>query len=157
MEHFTLSLDELIQYNQACEALRYDLYRQSCAFDCYPPSFELYNERCETAYQRWKLSFDTSILEDLLNLEGAHPVSAASKPPTASVQLSEPHSDSSSSMSVSSDSLSESGDVRDVADLRSEMDVADLRSSSVSIPEPMLSADYTSISQHDLSSDTLSD
>ena len=60
-------------------------------------------------------------------------------------------------MSVSSDSLSESGDVRDVADLRSEMDVADLRSSSVSTPEPMLSADYTSISQHDLSSDTLSD
>ena len=38
MEHFTLSLDELVQYNQACEALRHDLYRQSCAFDCYPPS-----------------------------------------------------------------------------------------------------------------------
>ena len=33
MERFTLSLDKLEQYNQACEAVRYDLYRESCQFD----------------------------------------------------------------------------------------------------------------------------
>ena len=113
MERLTLSLDEHEQYNQAYEALRYVLYRQSCQFDRYSPSFERYNQICETAFQRMLLSFELSTLEDLLPLEGAHPVSAASKPPTESVQLAESQSASSSSISVSSDSLSESGDVRD--------------------------------------------
>ena len=135
LEHFSITLDELVQYNQACESLRYDLYRQSCAFDCYPPSFERYNERCETAYQRWMLSFDPSHLDDLLALEGARPVSAASKPPTASVQPSESQSDSSSSMSASSDCLSDP-----------QLDFTDLQSAS---SDPLSESDDAEVTDVD--------
>ena len=65
------------------------------------------------------LSFDPSHLDDLLALEGARPVSAASKPPTESVQTSESQSDSSSSISASSDCLSDP-----------QLDFTDLQSAS---------------------------
>jgi len=63
---------------------------------------------------KWSSMPDTiSVKHSLPTTEGAPFVSAASMPPTESVQLCESQSESSDSRSVSSDSLFESGDVRE--------------------------------------------
>ena len=51
MERLTLSVWELEEYIEACESLRGVRYTQYCQFDRDPPSFEQFDQMCETADQ----------------------------------------------------------------------------------------------------------
>ena len=51
MERRTLSVYELEEYIEAFDSLRRVRYTQYCQFDFDPPSFEQFDQMCETAYQ----------------------------------------------------------------------------------------------------------
>ena len=104
---YSLSLWDLKEYLEAHEPLRRVKYTQFCQSDRYPPSFEWYNQMCESAYQRILLLLDSStsdgaVFDDLLSLDGDQSFSAASQPLTESLQLAESQSASSSYVESSS-------------------------------------------------------
>ena len=104
---YSLSLWDLEEYLEAHDSLRRVKYTQFCQSDRYPPSFEWYNQKFESAYQRILLligssTLDGAVFDDLLSLEGAPSFSAASQPLTESVQLAESQSASSSCVESSS-------------------------------------------------------